>query len=535
MPFFAVSPFPTYQGDHRTGPTDMGHFQSDWWLPSQAVERSPHRHRATQDANRARCRRVRAGLVACVLMLAGCTTSPREWINNGFKVGPQYSRPAALISDRWIEADDPNVKSRIDDYSQWWTVFNDPVLNTFVDKAYQQNLTLRAAGFRVLQARAERGVAAGNWFPQSQQFFAEYERVQQSRNSVRTVPTRAFSNWTTGFDAVWEVDFWGRFRRAVEAADANLDAEVEQYDDVLVCLVAEVAASYAEIRTFQKRLQYAFENVESQRGSLKIAQLRFDHGAVTELDVEQAKANLSNTESLVPLLKIGLRQAQNRLCILLALPPRDLTDILSQQQSIPTAPAEIAVGVPAELLRRRPDVRRAERQIAAQCARIGIAEADLYPQFLLKGAIQVEAFEFSQLFTSASNAGFISPSFRWNLLNYGRIRNNILAQDARFQQLVVEYQETVLKGSQEVEDALVAFLRSRKQVQYLVESVRAADRSVELVMIQYEGGAVDFDRVLTAQVFLSDQQDQLATRQGEVVHSLIGVYKALGGGWRMSR
>lgn len=467
------------------------------------------------------------------MLLAGCRTGPCQWIRNGFKVGPQYCRPTAVTANHWIDTNVPNVTSMAGDYSQWWTVFNDPVLDTLVDCAYEENLTLRAAGLRVLQARAERGIAGGGLFPQSQQFFAEYERIQQSRNSVRIVPTLAYSNWSTGFDAMWELDFWGRFRRSVEVADANLDAKVGEYDDVLVCLVAEVAACYAEVRTYQERIRYIAANVESQRGSVKMAQSRFDHGAVTKLDVEQAKANLASTESMVPLLKIGLRRAQNQLCVLLALPPCDLTDILVHPQAIPTAPAEVAVGIPAELLRRRPDIRRAERQVAAQCARIGVAEADLYPQFMLTGAIQVEAFELTNLFSPASIAGFIGPAFRWNVLNYGRIKNNILAQDSRFQQLVAEYKQTVLTANKEVEDALVAFLESQEQVQHLQQSVRSSENSVSLVKIQYEGGAVDFDRVLTAQIFLAEKQDQLATTQGEVIRSLIGVYKALGGGWKM--
>jgi len=473
------------------------------------------------------------GVIVCLLIIAGCRTGPCQWVRNGFKVGPQYCRPKAVTANHWIDPEVPNITSAGCDYSHWWTVFNDPVLDTLVDYAYEENLTLRAAGCRVLQARAERGVAVGGLFPQSQQFFAEYDRIQQSRNSVRIVPTRAYSNWATGFDAMWELDFWGRFRRSVEAADANLDAKIGEYDEVLVCLVAEVAVAYAEVRTYQERLRYTLANVESQRGSLKIAQSRFDHGAVTKLDVEQAKANLAGTESMVPLLKIGLRKAENRLCVLLGLPPCDLTHILVHPQAIPTAPAEVAVGIPAELLRRRPDIRRAERLVAAQCARIGVAEADLYPQFILTGSIQVEAFELTELFSSASNAGFIGPAFRWNVLNYGRIKNNIHAHDSRFQQLVAEYKETVLNANREVEDSLVAFLKSRKQVKHLEESVRAAEQSVVLVKIQYEGGAVDFDRVLTAQIFLAEQQDQLATTRGEVIRSLIGLYKALGGGWKM--
>ena len=384
-----------------------------------------------------------------------------------------------------------------------------------------------------MEARAQLGIAVGNFFPQVQEATGSFSRNQLSRNIATPLPIRRFDLWTTGFDAAWELDFWGRFQRGIEAAEAELDASIYNYDDVLVCLLAEVAATYVEIRAFELRLQYAEANVENQRGSLQLAESRFEGGATSELDVTQARGNLAQTESLIPVLQVGLRQAKNRLAILLGTPPRDLQQELGNPMPIPTAPSEVAVGIPAELLRRRPDIRRAERETAAQSARIGIAVTDLYPHFTLAGAISVEAGNLSRLFTDTSATAFVGPSFRWDILNYGRIVNNVRVQDARFEQLAVTYENTVLEAAQEVEDALVAFLRSQEEVRFLEQSAEAAERSVELALVQYTEGLIDFDRVFNLQGFLVVQQDQLAARTAEIALNLIGVYKAMGGGWQI--
>jgi NodT family efflux transporter outer membrane factor (OMF) lipoprotein len=334
--------------------------------------------------------------------------------------------------------------------------------------------------------------------------------------------------------ASWELDFWGRFRRAIEAADAELDASVEDYDDVLVVLLSDVATNYVQYRTFEQRLAYARNNVEIQRKSYGIASDKLEHGATTERDKQQAKQALEETEALIPALEIGKRQAANRLCVLLGMPPTNLDASLGAGSGVPLTPPDVIVGVPADLVRRRPDVRRAERQVAAQSARIGIAASDLYPHVTVLGTIGVEAENFNDLFkTPGSTIGSISPGVRWDILNYGRLVNGIRVQDARFQELAYAYQDRVLNAGREVEDAMVAFLRSQEQAQHLAVSVKAAERTVQITEEQYTQGAVDFTAVYLFQITLTEQQDELAVAQGDIALSLIAVYRALGGGWEI--
>ncbi|HEY3393235.1 MAG TPA: efflux transporter outer membrane subunit [Lacipirellulaceae bacterium] len=475
----------------------------------------------------------------CLLALvvsAWCCHLPggrcRDWWHNGFKVGPNYCPPAAPVASQWIDYADPRVESEEQQLSDWWTVFNDPVLNSLVQTAYQQNLTLRAAGARILEARALRGIAAGNLFPQEQFAFGEYSRIKVSENIANPPPEVWFSEWTFGLSGTWELDFWGRYRRAIEAADAELDASVEDYDDVLVVLLSDVAASYVEYRTFQQRLTYARANVDIQQRSFQLASDKFEAGATTERDTHQARQILEETQALIPVLEIGRRQAANRLCVLLGMPPRDMESILGAG-GIPVTPREVVSGVPADLVRRRPDVRRAERLVAAQSARIGVAVSDLYPHFTVLGTIGVEAEQFGDLFKSGSMIGEISPGFRWDILNYGRLVNNVRVQDARFQELAYAYQDQVLIAGQEVEDAIVAFLRSQEQAQHLGESVTAATRTVEITNEQYNQGAIDFTPVFVFQENLTEQQDEFAVAQGNIALSLIAAYRALGGGWQI--
>lgn len=471
-----------------------------------------------------------------VASASGCSLHGgcRDWIRNGFKVGPEYCKPAAPVAETWIDVADRRVRNEPARLEDWWLTFEDTRLNELVLTAASQNLTLREAGIRVLQARAERGAAVGDLFPQSQTLTGDYSRNQISTRTATVIPgiQRSFDNWAVASELAWEVDFWGRFRRAVESADASLDASVENYDDVLVCLVAEVAASYANIRTFQQRLEYAQRNVEIQQGSLDIVQQRFDAGRSSGLDVEQAKLSLTSTQATIPPLRAALRQENNLLCTLLGVPPRDLLPELGDGR-IPGAPADVAIGIPCELLRRRPDVRRAEREVAAQSALIGVAVADLYPAFSLRGSIGYEARNLSQLFVPTSTTGLVSPGFNWNVLNYGRLRNNVRAQEAAFQAAALTYQAAVLAANQEVEDGITSFLNSQDQTLILAESVRAASRSLELTLDQYREGKVDFNRVFTIQETAVSQQDEYAAAQGDVALSLIALYKALGGGWEV--
>jgi NodT family efflux transporter outer membrane factor (OMF) lipoprotein len=474
-----------------------------------------------------------AGLAVAVLSLSGCT-GPLEYIHNGFKVGPNYKRPPAPVAEHWIDANDVRVRSEEADDSHWWTVFNDPTLNDLVQTAYRQNLTVREAGFRVLQARAQLAIAIGEIFPQTQVMDGDYTRRGVSENVANRVatPKRWFSTWNYSFGLAWEVDLWGRFRRAIEAADDILDASVENYDDVLVTLIGDVAATYVQIRTLQQQITYARQTLDLQRQSLQIARAKFKGGQTSEVDVNQAQSDVATTEALIEQLLIPLRQATNRLCILLGLPPEDLLRKLGDMP-IPLPPPEVVIGVPADLLRRRPDVRRAERLAAAQCAEIGVAEADFYPHISLNTTFGWSAEHLKDLFAHNSFRGSVGPSFEWAILNYGRILNNVRLQDARFQELVVHYQNIVLQAGQEVEDGLVTFLRAQLRARDAREAVNAEMAAFKEALAQYRGGLVDFNRVVLIQERLVERQQTLAEAQGQIGQGLIQVYRALGGGWQI--
>ena len=475
----------------------------------------------------------RAMLGTAVVTLGGCTPL-KEYIHNGFKVGPNYSTPPAAVSEQWIDTSDKRVRTDEDDLSKWWKVFKDPVLDAIICDAYKQNLTLREAGFRVLAARAQLGIAVGEFFPQTQQNVGGFTRnaVSGQVANRQFTPELYFNTWTYGFGLAWELDFWGKFRRSIESAGAQLDASVYEYDDVLVTLLGDVASNYVQLRTLQQQLEYVRENVKLQKTTLDIAQAQFLGGQVSELDPDQAQATLSQTTSQIPQLEIQIRQTANRLCVLLGIPTIDLEKKLGVS-GIPVAPPEVVVGIPADLLRRRPDVRRDERLAAAAAAQIGIADADFYPAVSINGQIGYQAERFPNIFTPAAFTGLIGPSFQWNVLNYGRIVNNVRLQEARFNESVARYQNSVLRANSEVEDGIVAFVKSHAQSRELQESVKAAQKSVDVALAQYKAGMIDFNRVSLLEQDLVTRQTLLAQANGSIALGLVQTYKALGGGWQL--
>jgi NodT family efflux transporter outer membrane factor (OMF) lipoprotein len=462
-------------------------------------------------------------------------------------VGPDFVKPEAPVEREWLEARDAAIKTEASDYKDWWTVFNDPVLNSLVETAYQQNLPLQISGIRILQARAQLGVLIGNVYPQLQQGRGGAQYNQLSENSPNSLNVDdSFWQYDVGFDVAWELDIWGKFRRAVESGVANLEASIASYDDVLVSLSAEVARTYVLLRTFEERLEIARQNVKIQQRSLEIAEIRFKAGAVTELDVAQAKSLLRNTEAFIPRFEGVIRQTKNALAVLLGKLPGEIDHMMSGARLIPKAPPEIVVDIPAELMRRRPDIQLAEYQIATQTPLIGVSKADLYPAFELFGSFGLltstsrntkaggfNGSSFSDLFDADSFEFFGGPSLRWNLFNYGRINNQVRVEDAFLQQLIVNYEDTVLRAQQEVEDSMVGFLRRQEEARFLEDSVKASQRSVDLSMLQYKEGMVDYQRVLDSQRFLANQQDAWTATRGDVVINLIAMYKALGGGWQI--
>ena len=469
--------------------------------------------------------------VSVVVLTSGCA-----------KVGPNFNAPDAPVHPSWIDADDPALQIEQVDQQDWWKTFQDPVLDALVAKAAEQNLTLQILGLRVFEARALVGVAVGSLFPQSQTANAGAQEIRLSDNAepVSNLPSEVgslvdtrFQRYGVSLDAAWELDLWGRIRRGVEASEANLAASLATYDDFLVTLNGDVAGTYILLRTLEERLAVAQSNVAIQKRSLEIADVRFRNGVVTELDVQLATALLGNTAANIPLIEVGIRRTQLALSLLLGMPPSDLAEILGGAGVIPTVPEQIAVGLPADLLRRRPDVRRSLYIAAAQSARIGIAKADFYPSFRLLGGIGYAADSTGDVFDSDSVAGVGGLGFSWKILNYGRLRNNLRIQDARFQQLVAAYQNTVLNAAREVEDGLVSYLRAKERVESLTLSVEAAKRAVELAAKQYSDGLISYTLVLDANQFLSLNQDLETASRGEVARNLVTTYKAMGGGWQI--
>jgi len=471
-------------------------------------------------------------LLSMALALSGCA------------VGPDFVKPKAKIQENWSEKADTRVATQTAVESQWWKAFNDPTFDQLVKLAYQQNLPLQITGLRILEARARLGIAIGRQFPQQQEVFGGVTREEISDNAPNSsFRDQNFLDYQVGFDAVWELDFWGKFRRDVQASYANLIATEADYDDALVSLTAEVARTYTVIRTFEVRIELTRENARVQEEGLEIAMSRFRNGVVTELDVAQARSLLESTRASIPQLQSGLRQAQNALSTLLGQPPGAIQTLLDGHKGIPTAPAEVAISVPAELLRRRPDIRSAELSAAAQCARIGIAKADLYPSFSLfgeigfqsssEGGVQSNHADIDNLFDASSFYYAFGPQVKLPFFNYGRIENNIRVQDARFQQLIVNYQNAVLRAAQESEDALIGFLKAQEATAFTQNSAQAARRSVEIALVQYREGAVDYQRVLDTQRALLQEEIRLTETRSSIATNLIALYKALGGGWEL--
>src|SRR5512135_448695 len=459
---------------------------------------------------RPRRRPTLAGLVIAALLPCGCVTDNlRQYVRNGFKVGPDYSRPPAPVAAEWIQANDPRVQGPPPRDGDWWQVFQDPILNSLIGLAYRQNPNLRSVGARVLQARAQQAIAVGNIFPQKQQVLGLYPYG----NLVRTPAHIEI----TAFNLSWELDFWGKYRRQVESANARLDASVENYDAALVTLLADVATNYVQYRVAEQQQKV---------------------GTVTSLDVEQLRTLVEQTRSTIPALEITRGQANDRLCILLGEPPHDLEPGLGPGPALgslpmPGTPVSVAAGLPADLLRRRPDVRGAERQVAAQSAQIGVAKADLYPSISIGTTLGQQDIGLGSILKTSGGLAFITPQVSWPILNYGRIVNNVHLQDARTQELIATYQNTVLTAAQEVQTALRGFLRSQDQADALARGAAAAVAATKIEEKLFSDVRADVNRLFTLENSRLQAQDQLAVAQGNIALNLINVYRALGGGWEL--
>lgn len=557
------------------------------------------------------------------LGLCGCT-SLTQWAHNDFKVGPNYHPPAPRVSTQWIDEDNPKVRPGNPNIAAWWDVFDDPMLTRLIHDAASQNITVRQAGIQILNSRIQRTIAASELLPQGQSMVAGYNHGEVSRNAgvapgagaafgtalapsvvVSPVPvpstpiagsttplgnagttttstspllnssigsggagagvplgtSRVFNNVGTSLNLAWELDFWGLFRRNLEAASASLEQSFQNYDELMVQLLANVATQYVEFRTLQRRLQLAWQNVHMQEPLVaKLEQQYLAGVATSKPSYFQLKATLENTKALIPPLEISLRQANNQLCVLLGMPVRDLLPELGN--GIVADPREeragavrmpdtvripgpredtVVVGIPADLLLRRPDVQAIERQLRIQSAQIGIAEAQMFPHIGINGSIGLAANRLGELFDQQSWIGNIGPSMTWNIANYGRLLANVRSQNNQYQNYVLLYQQAILNANQDAENALVAYLRSLEQAARLQASADAAVETTRYYYTQLAEGYLPagttslsfYNQIFNTVNFRVVQQDAAAQAQGNIALNLILLYRALGGGWQI--
>jgi len=457
----------------------------------------------------------------------------------GCRVGPDFlspSPPALNGGFHQAKAQDGIVEvSPLDPQtSRWWTYFDDPILQMLIRDASQQNLTIREAYFRIAESQALLGISQSQYFPQfNATTDTSFRRNSQNNNQFLSSNNQnAFWNISNGMESSWEIDLWGRIARGVEAANADLLAQHESLNDIRVTLLADVATTYIQIRVLQQRLMIAQENLELQKQTLHIVQSRQEAGIVGQLDQSEAESNVAVTTASIPPLQQELQVALYRLSVLLGQMPGGDFVLESGFGQLPlTVVNNVHPGMPAELLTRRPDIRKAYFDVMAANARIGVAVADRLPQLTIRGNISVEARNVSVLYEANSLAHNVGPSFRWNFLNFGRLKRNIDAREASHQQSVVRYEAAVLRGVQEVESALVEYVRQRERAIELEKVVIATTRSVEISLARYEQNLITFDRVLDAQRSLATAQGNLATARGDILFALVKTYRTLGGGW----
>jgi NodT family efflux transporter outer membrane factor (OMF) lipoprotein len=454
----------------------------------------------------------------------------------GCKVGPDYQEPEIMMPDVWHQKAVEGLAERQSDLQTWWNYLNDPVLSRLMQRLEDGNLDLKTAASRVRQSRAILGIAAGEYWPQVDAAgFYSRDRVSENGLSVPSAGDLDQTNLhSVGVDSVWEIDVFGRISRSVESARASMDASLENYRDVLVILYAETALNYIDVRVLEARIAYARDNIKIQRESLRLAENRYDAGLTPELDVQQARLNLAATESAIPALRRQQIAAMNRLSVLLGQTPGQLREELIQPTAMSSVPEEISVGLPAELLRQRPDIRRAERILAAQTAQVGVATAALYPTFSLSGVFALESQHIDDVGDWDSRTWGFGPAFRWNLFDGNRIRSNIQLEEAIAEEALLQYEQAILLALEEVENAMAAFREEQIRLEALRRSVAAAQKAVELVNDLYLNGLTDFQNVLDMQRALSTQQDQFAESEGLVVQNLVRLYKAVGGGWSLN-
>ena len=471
--------------------------------------------------------------VLFIIVISGCPA-----------VGPDYVRPDTTIYKNWntqIKSDSNKKETPAQNLASWWTALGDPMLSSLIDRAQKGNLDLKKAQASIREARARRGLAKASFFPTLEASGSDTRsRGSENAGGTTIVDSNVIAGVMTsdlynlGFDASWELDIFGGVRRSVEAAGATLEASQENMRDVLVSLVAEVAKNYVDVRTYQARIAIAQDNLKTQEETYQLTVWLNQAGLSDELAVQQARYNLENTRSNIPTLRTGLEEAMNSIAILLGEQPGKVHKELMKQESIPVAPMNIAAGVPADILRRRPDIRKAERELASQTAQIGVATADLYPKFTLSGSIGLESISTGNLLSSGSRNYSFGPSITIPIFSGGYTLQNIEIQSALQEQYLIAYKTAILGALKDVENALIAYVQEQYRRQALIDASAAAKQAAELAKNKYLSGLIAFSDVLDAQRSLLSYEDELATSEGTVTTNLISLYKALGGGWTSS-
>jgi multidrug efflux system outer membrane protein len=462
-------------------------------------------------------------LAAYLALVAGCA------------VGPDYHPPKASVSaQQWTSPLAGGETNGPVDLAAWWKNFGDTNLDSLVTMAVQSNLTLRVAEAHVRESRAERDVASGSFWP-SVGTSGSYSRNRYGFNNFPPLPPGTpldYNLYNASFDATWEIDIFGGTRRTIEAANAEIGAAEFGQRDVLVSLLAEVARNYIAARGYQQRLAITLQNIQVQQEVLDLTSNRFKNGLSSDLDVQQATALLTATEAEVPSLKTGFDQSVHHLAVLLGQPPGTLMDEMSVEKPIPLTPPAVPVGMSSDLLQRRPDVQKSERELAAATARIGAARANLFPKFSLTGFAGVESISTDNLFDYASRYWSAGPTVQWEIFQAGSIRANVRVQNARQEQALDTYQQTVLVALEDAENALTAYAREQTRRESLSQSVQADEQALELSTQLYNNGLADFLHVLDSERSLYAAQDALVQSDQTVSLNLVQLYKALGGGWQ---
>jgi outer membrane protein, multidrug efflux system len=458
-----------------------------------------------------------------VVVLAGCT------------VGPDFLKPTPQMPEKFAETPKDEITVKSLDISRWWVIFRDPEMNSLIERAVKANLDLQIAEARIREARAQRVVVAAAFYPEIDASGTySRSRTSENANTSKTSATPGGVNlYLAGFDASWEIDVFGGVRRAVEAATADIAVTEENRRDVLVTLLAEVSLNYLDVRGTQARLAVAEKNIFTQRQALEIAKARYEAGLSSELDVAQAKAQLATTEAGVPALETVLRQAIHQLGVLLGLPPESLLEELLATGPIPVGPPAVPPGLPSELLRRRPDIRQAEQELAAATARVGVATANLFPRFYLTGLVGQSSVASSDFVEASSRYWSVGPTIVWPVFTAGRLRAQVAVQNAREEQAAIRYERAVLNALRDVEDALVAYSKEQATRDSLIQAVKANRQATDIANELYTRGLVDFLNVLVTERAQYNTEDALAQSGQRVSSNLVSLFKALGGGWEV--